>query len=375
MAARPAPGRERPRDGDLGRVTRDPGSVGDRPREDSPRAGGRPALRCATLAPGRGPERPCGASAPMNLSAGVAVHLLGRPRIEVDGASGYRFRSRKSWALLAFLLLAERPPTRSRLASLLFAEADDPLRALRWCLAEVRRGLGPGGRARRRPGRADAAAGCAGRCRRAGPRALERGDPAAGPRAGPARRAGHRRTPSRSRPGCSPSAGASRRRRSPSSTRPRWGCWRAESSERARELAVRATVMSPLDENHQALLIRHLPAGRRRGGGRRASSTPGRPPPSASSARRPAPRSCWRCGSGRAAAQAVDPTSIRAVTEGGAAAVSAGALAAGVASFEAAVRMADQPGADSVARRDPAGAGGGADPHAWAASTRRGWRR
>ncbi len=62
----------------------------------------------------------------MNLSAGVAVHLLGRPGIEVDGASGYRFRSRKSWALLAFLLLAERPPTRSRLASLLFAEADDP---------------------------------------------------------------------------------------------------------------------------------------------------------------------------------------------------------------------------------------------------------
>jgi hypothetical protein len=45
---------------------------------------------------------------------------------------------------LAFLLLAERQPTRSRLASLLFAEADDPLRALRWCLAEVRRGLGPG---------------------------------------------------------------------------------------------------------------------------------------------------------------------------------------------------------------------------------------
>src|SRR4051794_21793283 len=79
----------------------------------------------------------------MNLSAGVAVHLLGRPRIEVDGADGYRFRSRKSWALLAFLVLAERPPTRSRLATLLFAEADDPLRALRWCLAEIRRGLGP----------------------------------------------------------------------------------------------------------------------------------------------------------------------------------------------------------------------------------------
>jgi hypothetical protein len=38
-------------------------------------------------------------------------------------------------------LLGERPPTRSQLASLLSADADDPLRALRWSLAEVRRAL------------------------------------------------------------------------------------------------------------------------------------------------------------------------------------------------------------------------------------------
>ena len=75
----------------------------------------------------------------------MAIHLLGRPRIEVDGDDGYRFRSRKSWALLTFLLLTERPPTRAELAALLFAEADDPLRALRWSLAEVRAGLGDGG--------------------------------------------------------------------------------------------------------------------------------------------------------------------------------------------------------------------------------------
>src|SRR3954466_1801816 len=79
------------------------------------------------------------------LSTGLAVSLLGRPRLEVEGQDGYRFRSMKSWAVLAFLLLGERPPTRSQLASLLFAEADDPMRALRWCLAEIRRGLGPGG--------------------------------------------------------------------------------------------------------------------------------------------------------------------------------------------------------------------------------------
>ncbi len=39
-------------------------------------------------------------------------------------------------------MLAEGTPTRSQLAGLLFAEADDPLRALRWSLAEIRRCLG-----------------------------------------------------------------------------------------------------------------------------------------------------------------------------------------------------------------------------------------
>ncbi len=71
------------------------------------------------------------------------VHLLGRPHIE-GRPGGYRIRSRKSWALLAYLLLGERPPTRSQLAALLFDEADDPLAALRWGLAELRRALGPG---------------------------------------------------------------------------------------------------------------------------------------------------------------------------------------------------------------------------------------
>jgi DNA-binding SARP family transcriptional activator len=78
-------------------------------------------------------------------SASLAVHLLGRPRIVSASGSGYQFRSRKSWAVLAYLLLQDRPPTRARLAALLFTEADDPARALRWTLAEIRRALGPGG--------------------------------------------------------------------------------------------------------------------------------------------------------------------------------------------------------------------------------------
>lgn len=70
------------------------------------------------------------------------IYLLGHPSIDRGSDDVYRFRSRKSWGLLAYLILRERPPTRSQLASLLFAEADDPLRALRWGLSEIRRALG-----------------------------------------------------------------------------------------------------------------------------------------------------------------------------------------------------------------------------------------
>ena len=72
----------------------------------------------------------------------LTVQLLGRPRVVHGRGGGYQVRSRKSWALLAYLILTDRPPTRRQLASLLFAEADDPLRALRWSLAELRRALG-----------------------------------------------------------------------------------------------------------------------------------------------------------------------------------------------------------------------------------------
>ncbi|MEP7193974.1 MAG: BTAD domain-containing putative transcriptional regulator [Actinomycetota bacterium] len=75
----------------------------------------------------------------------LAVHLLGRPQIVRTSGEVYRFRSRKSWALLAYLILNERPPARSQLASLLFADAEDPVRALRWGLSEIRRGLGDQG--------------------------------------------------------------------------------------------------------------------------------------------------------------------------------------------------------------------------------------
>jgi DNA-binding SARP family transcriptional activator len=75
-------------------------------------------------------------------SPGVAIHLLGKPRIERDGVPLAPPRGRKAWALLSYLLLSERPPPRTRVAALLFSEADDPLGALRWTLADLRRTLG-----------------------------------------------------------------------------------------------------------------------------------------------------------------------------------------------------------------------------------------
>jgi DNA-binding SARP family transcriptional activator len=72
----------------------------------------------------------------------LTIRLLGPPAIERDGLAVRSPRGRKSWALLCYLLLADRPPSRRYVAELLFADADDPLGALRWSLAELRRALG-----------------------------------------------------------------------------------------------------------------------------------------------------------------------------------------------------------------------------------------
>ena len=72
----------------------------------------------------------------------LSIRLLGPPALERDGRLVAAPRGRKAWAVLAYLLLAERPPGRRQLAELLFGDADDPLGALRWTLAELRRALG-----------------------------------------------------------------------------------------------------------------------------------------------------------------------------------------------------------------------------------------
>jgi len=70
----------------------------------------------------------------------LGIRLLGPPRIEDAGRQPSQPpRGQKSWALLARVVLAERPLGRGELAGELFGEADDPLGALRWTLADLRR--------------------------------------------------------------------------------------------------------------------------------------------------------------------------------------------------------------------------------------------
>jgi DNA-binding SARP family transcriptional activator len=78
-------------------------------------------------------------------TSGLAIHLLGTPRVERDGQALPAPRGHKVWALLAYLLCNDGPVSRTHLAGLLFEEAEDPLAALRWNLSELRRLLGSSG--------------------------------------------------------------------------------------------------------------------------------------------------------------------------------------------------------------------------------------
>ncbi len=71
----------------------------------------------------------------------IRIQLLGRPSVQRDGER-VAPKGRKAWGLLAYLLCSGAPAAREHIASLLFADADDPLGTLRWNLAEIRRCLG-----------------------------------------------------------------------------------------------------------------------------------------------------------------------------------------------------------------------------------------
>ena len=73
---------------------------------------------------------------------GLAIYLLGKPRLERDGLAVPAPRGQKVWALLAYLLRSQGAVSRRHLAELLFSEAEDPQAALRWNLSELRKLLG-----------------------------------------------------------------------------------------------------------------------------------------------------------------------------------------------------------------------------------------
>lgn len=73
------------------------------------------------------------------MAAGIT--LLGPPAVRRAGARAPAPRGSKPWLLLAYLVLADRPVPRSRLAGLLVDDADDPGAALRWNLSQLRRAL------------------------------------------------------------------------------------------------------------------------------------------------------------------------------------------------------------------------------------------
>ncbi|WP_454049285.1 BTAD domain-containing putative transcriptional regulator [Cellulomonas sp. Marseille-Q8402] len=74
---------------------------------------------------------------------GAGITLLGPPAVRRAGpaAPARAPRGSKAWLLLAYLVLAERPVPRSRLAGLLVDDADDPGAALRWNLSQLRHAL------------------------------------------------------------------------------------------------------------------------------------------------------------------------------------------------------------------------------------------
>lgn len=72
----------------------------------------------------------------------LEIRLLGPPAIRWDGETR-RLSGRKSWGLLAYLVLESRSPTRRELAEYFTSETDDPLASLRWYLLQVRRAIEP----------------------------------------------------------------------------------------------------------------------------------------------------------------------------------------------------------------------------------------
>ncbi len=71
-----------------------------------------------------------------------SIRLLGEPAILDAAGQAEPVRGYQAWAVLARVVLSRSPLDRRGLAAELFPDAADPLAALRWCLAALRRALG-----------------------------------------------------------------------------------------------------------------------------------------------------------------------------------------------------------------------------------------
>ena len=80
----------------------------------------------------------------MHGCAPFEVRLLGEFELRRGGAAVALPASRKTRALLAYLLLTARPVRRERLCEIFFDIPDDPRGALRWSLSKIRALLGDG---------------------------------------------------------------------------------------------------------------------------------------------------------------------------------------------------------------------------------------
>ncbi len=276
-------------------------------------------------------------------AARLTVRLLGRPGVEHRGVEPYRLRSRKSWALLAYLLLSERPTSRGRLAELLFAEADDPLRALRWSLAEIRRALGEHGSIEGDPVVLtvgdDVQVDVLVLLHGTWADAMEVAGRGGGLLDGPVLRGA---------PGFESWLMSERRRLASAAEsvlhEAALGLLARGELDRARGFAVRAAAMSPLDENHQALVIRlYRLAGDDQAADRQYLAFARllddelgvRPGTAVEAARHERPR---------AVVGVATDSAVEAVVEAGAAAIAAGATDPGIASLRSAVPLADATG-------------------------------
>lgn len=72
----------------------------------------------------------------------MEIHLLGKPRIVANDGVERSVPGHQPWAVLARLLCTKRAMGRRELAAEVFADTEDPLGALRWCLASLRKATG-----------------------------------------------------------------------------------------------------------------------------------------------------------------------------------------------------------------------------------------